>query len=942
MKTNFKLICASLIAVMLASSCKKEAEQITFSSDPAALNEVPCMDPADQVLTLTTNANWIVVTPTWVKADPVFGSGTTIVSFKVGSTYINEKTDVASRTGEIVFSGGGKSYVVPITQLGYTAPVDPSASIGGIPDVDEFMKFVQAVNENEGISRWLNANKEVELLSDIDLSEYQEWTPIGAVESVTNGNYAGGYNGVAFKGVFNGGGHTIRGFKPTVTVAADGTFGLFGALDGATIKDLNINTDLVISATAQADAGVLAGTAISSTIQNVTVSGKITSAGNGADNKRFALGGIAGFVFNTGTGTSLIKDCTVNLTVNADCGSNTKNGAGAAMYGGIAGFVTTSQDNSANDIQNCVNNGEITAKLGRCSGIVATANYGGHFLNCTNNANQVNSFTDGRVGNVVSVLYKNAVADGLVNNGNLTTSDVKTHAGAIVGFFNDDAIVMKGGKNTGTIIAANTTQRGLIGANISKFASITDVTVGGKLGTYKADGNHEMIDVNAGNFEDYIGSISAANRAKVSGLTWDGAPAPVIEGIATAADLKEFATLVNSGGDVTKFMVDGAIVLGTDIDLSEYQEWTPIGAPETVTNGNYESTYTGVAFKGVFNGGGHTIKGFKPTVKVADKGTFGLFGVLDGATIKDLNIETDLTISAAAQADAGVLAGTSISSTIQNVKVSGKITSAGTETNSKRFALGGIAGFVFNTGTGTSLIKDCTVDLTVSADGGKNTANGATAAMYAGIACFVTTSQDESANDIQNCVNSGEITAKLGRCSGIVATANYGGHFKDCTNNANQVNTIANGRIGNVVSVLYKNAVAEGLVNNGNLTTSASDTHAGAIVGFFNDDAIVMTGGQNTGTIIAANTNQRGLIGANISKFKSISGVTVGGKLGTYKEDGNHEMIDVNSSNFEQYIGAISDANRAKVSGLVWGGGSAPSSAKDGKFVLRENVFGNE
>ena len=153
MKTIVKLICASSFALMLAFSCAKVAEeQITFSSDPTALTDVPCKDPADQVLNLTTNANWIVVTPQWVKADPVFGSGNAIVSFKVESTYINDKTDVAPRSGEIVFSGGGKSYVVPISQLGYTVPFDPSAGIGGIPDVDEFLKFVQAVNENEGMA----------------------------------------------------------------------------------------------------------------------------------------------------------------------------------------------------------------------------------------------------------------------------------------------------------------------------------------------------------------------------------------------------------------------------------------------------------------------------------------------------------------------------------------------------------------------------------------------------------------------------------------------------------------------------------------------------------------------------------------------------------------------------------------------------------------------
>ena len=60
MKT-VKLICASILSLVLAFSCKKEAEPITFSSDPAALTEIPCMDPDDQVLNLTTNANWIEI-----------------------------------------------------------------------------------------------------------------------------------------------------------------------------------------------------------------------------------------------------------------------------------------------------------------------------------------------------------------------------------------------------------------------------------------------------------------------------------------------------------------------------------------------------------------------------------------------------------------------------------------------------------------------------------------------------------------------------------------------------------------------------------------------------------------------------------------------------------------------------------------------------------------
>ncbi len=931
MKTNFKLICASLIAVMLASSCKKEAEQITFSSDPAALNEVPCMDPADQVLTLTTNANWIVVTPTWVKADPVFGSGTTIVSFKVGSTYINEKTDVASRTGEIVFSGGGKSYVVPITQLGYTAPVDPSASIGGIPDVDEFMKFVQAVNENEGTARWQNASKEVELLADIDLSEYQEWTPIGAVESVTNGNYAGGYNGVAFKGVFNGGGHTIRGFKPTVKVDADGTFGLFGVLDGATVKDLNIQTDLAISAKAQADAGVLAGTVISSTIQNVTVSGKITSAGTETNGKRFALGGIAGFVFNTGTGTSLIKDCTTNLTVNADCGVNTGNGAAGAMYGGVAGFVTTSQDNSANNIENCVNSGEITAKLARCSGIVATANYGGHFKDCTNNANQMNTFANGRIGNVVSVLYKNAVAEGLVNNGNLTVTQADTHAGAIIGFFNDDAIVVTGGKNTGTVIAAIANYKGLLGANLSKFTSISGVTVGGKLGTYKADGNHEMIDVNAGNFEQYIGAVSDANRAKISGLTWDGAPAPVIEGIASAADLKEFASLVKSGGDLTKFMVDGVVVLGIDIDLGG-EEWTPIGEGTATNAGAINAGST--PFTGTFDGKGHTVDNFKVSV-ATDAATgyaAGLFGILSGATVKDVVIGSKAVFEGKSEGITymGGVAGFALNSTIDGCtnKATMSLTAA---KDAIRECLGGIVGELY-TGEGEGLasyIKNCVNEGSITSTNNINANNGGNGLSVAGIVGFT---DGKNFGYVQSCTNKVAIAAEATRLAGIVASANANTKVESCVNEG-KISGLdvkaSNSRIAGICSAGSTDDVFSGCINRGDIVfdKEGDSTHgyAAGILGQANNP-ITIEACENYGSIRsdmfkASLVYMGSILGNANGKKVTIKNCKVGGKIGPLVEADPHFVVTLTADNFSNYI--------------------TMAASKAGSCVYEGNVFGN-
>jgi hypothetical protein len=930
MKTIAKLICASILAMMAASSCVKEAEQqITFSSDPAALNDVPCMDPDEQVLNLTTNANWIVVTPTWVKADPIFGSGNAIVSFTVESTYINDKTDVAPRSGEIVFSGGGKSYVVPITQLGYTVPYDPSASIGGIPDVDEFMKFVQAVNENEGMTRWQNESKEIELLADIDLSEFQEWTPIGAVESVTNGNYAGGYNGgVAFKGVFDGGGHTIRGFKPTVKVPANGTFGLFGVLDGATVRNLNIETDLNISADGQADAGVLAGTAISSTIQNVKVNGKITSAGTG-DSKRFALGGIAGFVFNTGSGTSTIKDCTTNLIVNADCGKNTANGAAGAMYGGIAGFVTTSQDDSANNIENCVNNGEINAKLGRSSGIVATANFGGHFLNCTNNANQVSTISNGRIGNVVSVLYKNAVADGLVNNGNLTVTESNTHAGAIVGFFNDDGIVLRGGRNTGTIIAAISNYKGLIGANLSKFTSISGVTVGGQLGTYKADGNHEMIDVNAGNFTDYIGVVSDANRAKITDLTWDGAPAPAVEGIGTAADLKEFAELVKTGGDVSKFLVDGVLVLGADIDLGG-EDWTPIGSG-SVTNAGV-ITAGDVPFTGVFDGRGHIVDNFKVSVPADAPAGYaaGLFGILNGATVKNVVIGPKAVFEgqSAAMSFIGGVAGFALNSTMEGCtnKATMSLTAAKDAT---RECLAGIVGEMYTAeGDYASYVKNCVNEGSITSKNSVNANNGGNGLSVAGIVGF---SDGKNFNYIQNCTNKVAIAAEATRLAGIVASANAKTKVEDCVNEG-KISGLdvkaSNSRIGGICSAGSTDDVFTRCINRGDIVfDKAGDTTHGYAAGILgqSNNPITIDACENYGAILSdmikASTIYMGAILGNAnSKAVTIKNCKVGGKVGPLTVDADHVVVTLTPDNFAQYITlATSKAGNCTFEGNVCG-----------------------
>ena len=355
-------------------------------------------------------------------------------------------------------------------------------------------------------------------------------TPIGNVSSAGNANNASSPTGNAFSGTFDGGNHTVKNFSANVSVADNGVYGLFGYVQNATIKNLSVEADLTLKAAATADAGVLAGTVAGSTIENVTVNATLTVPGADVDNKRFTVGGIAGFVFGTPDAPSLIKDCTVTATATVESGKNTKNGATCVHYGGIVGFSTTASGVTeiACTLDHCVNNGTITAKSGRSAGIVAAANLATLIRNCVNNATHTNSFANARIAQIVCNLGNYSGVVDCTNNGDLTTTDAKTTTGGMVALFNGDETYLEGGTNTGTIITGfdpstdgnNRNFSGIIGANINKFKHVKDFVVSGKYGHYKGAEAPEMATITAENFRDYIGYRTEANEAKITGLTY--------------------------------------------------------------------------------------------------------------------------------------------------------------------------------------------------------------------------------------------------------------------------------------------------------------------------------------------------------------------------------------------------------------------------------------
>lgn len=104
--------------------------------------------------------------------------------------------------------------------------------------------------------------------------------------------------------------------------------------------------------------------------------------------------------------------------------------------------------------------------------------------------------------------------------------------------------------------------------------------------------------------------------------------------------------------------------LVSDIDLSGYSDWQPIGDKDN-------------AFTGVLDGNGFTIKNV--TIKSSDTNPIGLFGKIDGGTVKHLFVENvDIQIDPYAEVSSGAFAGEIINSTIDNVHVVSGEVSGGT------------------------------------------------------------------------------------------------------------------------------------------------------------------------------------------------------------------------------------------------------------------------
>lgn len=312
--------------------------------------------------------------------------------------------------------------------------------------------------------------------------------------------------------------------------------------------------------------------------------------------------------------------------------------------------------------------------------------------------------------------------------------------------------------------------------------------------------------------------------------------------ISTVEELKLLRNSVNNGLDYKGVTV----TLKNDIDLSG-ETWTPIG------NGTRSvQTFSGNVFKGSFDGGNYSIKNLtiSDSDSVDKSSALGLFGVVSGGTIKNINFES-VNINTAKAENTGSAVGLLVdNSTVSNVKVlSGSL--AGFE------GLGGIVGRMTVQGT----IKDCENNATISTatSGCKN---------FGGIVGATYYTEKNKEMYITNCANKGIINCNAAAIGGIVglSAANVSG----CTNKATVTNTGTGTSLGGIVGEQNMHGTISDCQNSGAITGESMGYGTGGIVGWIrysqsvsyyqNYSKIIVTGNTNSGNI-KGNGNAGGIVG---------------------------------------------------------------------------------
>ena len=492
-----------------------------------------------------------------------------------------------------------------------------------------------------------------------------------------------GSKGNKFAGTFDGKGYTISGLYTNIAPTSgsgNANNNWYAGLFGTINTNSNIRNIRIENCFFKAEhyAGSVAGLLEEGTIQNVYSEACIQTSQTGA-------GGIVGTI--KGTGTCVIQDSWFNGSVTA----------GSLVCGGIVGASGSADAKNAQKIihiKNCLNEGDIqgTQWVGGLVGRIVESET--DITDCLSVGTVQGTNAKGSAIGInqstckvedVYVLVSSGL--GAVGSGNVTgtisTFTEKEH------YYGDGAYILT------NLDFEN--DWSLMEGEISKPKCFVD------------SNNPKLIDIN----EWYKEATGTAENPYV---------------IDTKGELYNFAKRVNA-------LADGFegkhIVLGGNITFGSMYSWIPIGTSSK-------------PFKGIFDGDMHSISGLyaNSSLDAKNKWYIGLFGYLNGATIKNIQV---LDSQFQGEHYLGTIAGTAINSTIDTVYTNATITatsgssggllghlSDGTIRNGwfdgritiENQIVGGITGLGNGNGIGANIV-DCLVT-------GKIISNKASGQVYAG------------------------------------------------------------------------------------------------------------------------------------------------------------------------------------------------------------------
>ena len=538
------------------------------------------------------------------------------------------------------------------------------------------------------------ADKYISLSKDIDLAGI-DWTPIGDSKNL-------------FAGIFNGKGHTV--------------------------SNLTIGTET--SPASKAAAGLFGYASVDAQFYNVSLTGVKIYTNASATTYAGSLVAYAKVDSSKQHGT-LFQNCHADGVISVETG-----GSGTCMAGGLVGFGNQYMTiaNCGADVDVAVSTG---AKRANAGGLVGYESIKALTVNCYSlgdikaDTSDDNGNIGGLVGGANGMLYNNYTA------AKVTAPETAKKTGAVAGtsaaatllshcYYDKDKTATAVGDNRGATGVDGTTGKTSAELASEDFQALLSSNLAESARNAFAE---EVANTTALNGLDY------SARAEVFGnkfYDWNFADSKVTHSkelwasavidesifvggkgteedpytIETEDQLRAFAKSMTSKIDYSCIYIK----LTKDIELKGGR-WIPIG------EGEY-------AFKGYFDGDGHSITGLNIGSKDTpyedptgdDAGMyFGLFGVLDsGAEVRDLSIDADINVTSAQTIYVAGVAGYTREALVDGVTVSGSIKGATTHNKSNVF-VGGITGNCLRQKIINTVV---TADMRVEAVGGIAEAGG--------------------------------------------------------------------------------------------------------------------------------------------------------------------------------------------------------------------------